>query len=116
MKLRVAAAVAGICVLALIPAVSQAHVRHCRGFNAGGFHFRVTVRRGPEVRCGTARSVLHKLMSGKARLHNRGAPAYKQWYSVPYAWRCGLGAGGGVCIRGSESYRTAHDVIEADST
>jgi hypothetical protein len=95
----------------------MAHTRHCRGFVAGGFHFAVAINRGAEVRCSTARSVLHSFMTGHGKRHGPASgPLLLQWWSLPYGWRCGHGAGGGACIRGGSSYKTANDYIMATAT
>jgi hypothetical protein len=52
-------------------------------------------------------------MDGKGKMHGPpNGPASKQWWRVD-GWKCGHGAGGGACIRGGKTYRTARDWIEA---
>jgi hypothetical protein len=117
MKAKMAGAVAVVCVLlALIPSVGIARARNCPGFRASGARFAVTIQRGAEVRCSTARSVLHSFLTGHGTLHGPpNGPAYLQTWNLPYGWRCGHGAGGGACIRGGATYKTAHDYILAQS-
>jgi hypothetical protein len=98
--------------VALATTSATARQRSCSTFHASGSTFSVTVLRGP-VKCRTAKHVLRAFFSGKGKQH--GPPSgglLQQWWTVD-GWRCGYGAGGGACIRGSKSYKTAPNWIEA---
>jgi hypothetical protein len=83
---------------------------------AEGTHFNVSILRGPEVKCSTADSVLHDFLSGKGKLHGpANGPAYLQTWILPHGWRCGHGTGGGACIRGGSTFKSAHDYILAQA-
>ena len=87
---------------------------HCPSMTAKGTRFRVTIKRGNEVKCSTADSVLRTFLSGHGTMHGpANGPAYLQTWTVPYGWTCGYGTGGGACIRGGSSSQNAHDWIEA---
>lgn len=99
-------------VLTLAATSAAAHQRSCGAFSVQGTTFAVTVLRGP-VRCHVARHVLRRFMTGKGKMHGPpGGPVLSQWWSVD-GWKCGHGAGGGACIRGGKTYKTARNWIEA---
>ena len=97
-----------------VPGTAVAGNRHCPSMTAKGTRFRVTIKRGKEVKCSTADSVLRTFLSGHGTMHGpANGPAYLQTWTVPYGWTCGYGTGGGACIRGGSSSQNAHDWIEA---
>jgi hypothetical protein len=99
-------------VVALLATSAQARSKSCGTFRAHGSTLAVSVLRG-SVTCATAQHVLSDFFHGKGRLHGPiNGPAYLQTWSVD-GWTCGYGAGGGACIRGGNTYTTAHYRIEA---
>jgi hypothetical protein len=113
-----------LCTLTLIGAVcamavvmtgpSSAKNRSCGTFRAQGVKFAATVLRGA-VTCAAARHVLGDFLSGKGKMHGPpNGPANKQTWTLD-GWTCGHGAGGGACIRGGKTYKTARDWIEAQA-
>jgi hypothetical protein len=100
--------------IASAQAVPAAHTasRSCGTVRAEGVTFTVTISRGA-VPCKTARTVLQAFMSGKGTLHGPpNGPAFQQTWTLD-GWSCGHGTGGGACIRGGATYRTARDYIVA---
>jgi hypothetical protein len=94
------------------PVVAHAARYSCGRIHVPGGVLAVTVVRG-RVRCSTARSVFVAFFNGKGQLHGpRNGPAYKQSWRIG-RWSCGHGAGGGGCISGGASFRTARDWILA---
>lgn len=88
--------------------------RGCRTVVAAGTRFSVTISKG-RATCATARKVLQAFMSGRGALHGPpNGPAYLQTWTVD-GWSCGHGTGGGACIRGGGTYRTARDDIIAQA-
>lgn len=85
---------------------AAARIRSCGTFRVEGAKFSATVLRGT-VKCGAARRVLKDFLSGKGRMHGPpNGPAYKQTWTVD-GWTCGHGTGGGACIHGGKTYKTA---------
>jgi hypothetical protein len=98
--------------VALAATSAAARSRRCGTFRAEGQTFSATRLRG-SVTCRRTRHILRDFFDGKGTMHGPpNGPAYKQWWSVD-GWRCGYGAGGGACIHGGKSYKTARDWIEA---
>lgn len=93
-------------------ATASRAARACGSFRLQGLRFHVTVQRGP-VRCRTARRVLRRFLAGGGVKH--GGPSSAQTYWTLGRWKCGTGAGGGGCIRGGRTFRTARDRIIAQS-
>jgi hypothetical protein len=88
--------------------------RQCRVLRLNRNTFRVTIQKG-RASCHTATRVLKDFLSGHGTFHGpRNGPASKQSYTLD-GWTCGYGAGGGACIRGGRTYRTARDQIVADA-
>jgi hypothetical protein len=76
--------------------------------------FHVTIERG-HASCHRARHILKAFLSGKGRMHGpKNGPAAYQYWTIG-RWQCGHGAGGGGCIRGGKTYKTARDYILAVS-
>lgn len=97
--------------LAASPALAH-HWRACGTFRIRGATFSVTVLRGP-VRCSRARHVLRNFLLGSGKMHGPpNGPAAEQTWTLG-RWTCGHGAGGGACIRGGRTYKTARNWIEA---
>ena len=93
---------------------AAARHRSCGHFTAAGLRFHVTIERG-HVSCHRARHVLRAFMSGKGHMHGpRNGPAAYRYWTIE-RWQCGHGAGGGGCIRGGKTYKTARDYILAVS-
>lgn len=88
--------------------------RTCGTVVARGVRFDVTIKKG-RASCATARKVLWAFMSGRGRRYGpANGPAYLQTWSVN-GWSCGHGTGGGACIRGGRTYRTATNYILAQA-
>jgi hypothetical protein len=95
------------------PVFAHAARYSCGRIHVPGGVLAVTVMRG-RVRCSTARSIFVAFFNGKGQLHGpRNGPAYKQSWRIG-RWSCGHGAGGGGCISGGASYKTARDWILAE--
>lgn len=100
-------------MLLMAPAVVSAKgPRACGSFGAARHPYKVTVERG-RVTCAYARDVLRRFLGGEGELHQGTSSA--STYTLLGSWTCGRGAGGGGCIRGGRTYRTAKDWILADS-
>ena len=119
--LLVLVAVAAVAPGALATAAPTGHAdgatvahaaRACDGFRLHGLRFHVTVERGP-VSCRTARRVLRRFLAGGGVKH--GGPSSAETYWTLGRWKCGTGAGGGGCIRGGRTFRTARDWVIAQS-
>jgi hypothetical protein len=115
-RLYTLAVIGGVLAMAFVATgPASAKNRGCGTFRAQDVKFDATVLRG-SVSCAIARHVLRDFFSGKGKMHGPpNGPAYEQSWTVD-GWSCGHGAGGGACIRGGKTYKTARDWIEAQAT
>lgn len=116
MRMRSATVLMALVLVALVvgsaPAATTAAARSrsCGTFRAASQTFAATVLRG-SVTCRRTRHVLKDFFDGRGKMHGPpNGPAYKQWWRVD-GWKCGRGAGGGACIYGGKTYKTARDWI-----
>ena len=105
---------AAVAAMGAVPTAGSAREHECPQFRANGVSFNAIVLRG-RPRCPVVDRVLRIFMSGGGRMHGPpNGPAYRQSWTVE-GWRCGHGTGGGACIRGGRTYRTAREWIEAQA-
>jgi hypothetical protein len=99
-------------VVAAISATPAAANRTCGTVVIGGVQReRVTILRG-QVSCAQARAAIISFGSGHGIEHGgRNAPFSRKTWTIPGGWSCGVGAGGGACIRGGSNYRNARDWV-----
>src|SRR5205823_4399229 len=95
---RVVALVLALTVVGVLAMAggSSARSRSCRGFELDGSYYNVTIHKG-RVRCKEARHTLRAFLSGQGTERGSGPESNKYW-TLPQAWKCGHGAGGGACI------------------